>query len=116
LHGHPRYTKDLEVWGEATPENAERLVKALEQFGFASLGLRAEDFLVPDQVIQLGYAPNRIDLLSTLEGVDFEACYEARVEVEIDGVTVSFIGLDGLKASKKAAGRLQDLADLESLV
>lgn len=115
LHGHPRYTKDLDVWIEATPENAARMVKALEQFGFGSLGLRAEDFLVPDQVIQLGYAPNRIDLLSTLEGVDFDSCYAARVEVEMDGLTVHFIGLDDLKANKQAAGRLQDLADLEGL-
>lgn len=115
LHGHPRYTKDLDVWIEATPENAARVVKALEQFGFGSLGLQADDCLTPDQVIQLGCAPNRIDMLSTLEGVDFETCYDARVEVVIDGVTVNFIGLDDLKANKKAVGRLQDLADLENL-
>jgi hypothetical protein len=72
LYGHPRYTKDLDIWIERSPENAAKVVKALEQFGFASLGLKEEDFLTPDQIIQLGYPPNRIDLLTTLEGVAFE--------------------------------------------
>jgi len=90
-------------------------VKALEQFGFGSLGLKAEDFLVPDQVIQLGYPPNRIDLLTTALGVEFGTCYASRVEVEVDGVIVNFIDLENLKKNKKAVGRLQDLADLENL-
>ncbi len=115
LHGYPRYTKDIDIWIEPTPENAANMVKALEQFGFGSLGLKAEDFLVPDQVIQLGYPPNRIDLLTTASGVDFETCYASRVEVEVDGVTVNFIDLPNLKKNKKAVGRLQDLADLENL-
>lgn len=73
------------------------------------------DFLVPDQVIQLGYPPNRIDLVTTVPGVEFERCYASRVEVEIEGVVVNFIDLDNLKKSKRAAGRLQDLADVENL-
>jgi predicted nucleotidyltransferase len=115
LHGHPRYTKDLDVWIEMKPDNAAKMVKTLEQFGFASLGLKAEDFLVPDQIIQLGYPPNRIDVLSTLEGVEFESCYTSRVQVKIDAVTVNFIDLENLKRNKKATGRTQDLADLENL-
>ncbi len=115
LHGHPRYTKDLDLWIEMKPDNAAKMVKALEQFGFASLGLKAEDFLVPDQIIQLGYPPNRIDVLSTLEGIEFESCYTSRVQVEIDAVTVNFIDLENLKRNKKATGRTQDLADLENL-
>jgi predicted nucleotidyltransferase len=115
LHGHPRYTKDIDVWVEISPDNAKRMVKALDQFGFASLGLKEDDFLVPDQIIQLGYPPNRIDVISTLEGVDFEVCYAARVEVVIDTVPVDFIDLENLKKNKKAAGRPQDLADLEQL-
>ena len=113
LHGYPRYTKDIDVWIES-PENAANMVQALEQFGFGSLGLEAADFLIPDQVIQLGYPPARIDLITTPPGVEFESCYEARVEVVIEGVRVNF-DLDNLKRSKKAAGRLQDLADLENL-
>jgi predicted nucleotidyltransferase len=115
VHGHPRYTKDLDIWIEMTPANAAAMVRALDQFGFSSLGLRSSDFLTPDQIIQLGYPPGRIDLITTPPGVDFETCYASRVIVEIDGVPVNFIGLDDLKRSKKASGRLQDLADLENL-
>jgi len=115
LHGYPRYTKDIDIWIGMSPDNAAKLVKALEQFGFGSLGLQAADFLVPDQIIQLGYPPNRIDLITTSPGVDFESCYASRVQVVVDEVTVNFIDLDDLKKSKRAAGRLQDLADLENL-
>jgi len=115
LHGHPRYTKDIDIWIEMTPENAQRVIEALAQFGFGSLGLRAEDILEADQIIQLGYPPARIDLLTTVPGVEFETCYASRVQVEIDNVTINFIDLDNLKRSKRAAGRLQDLADLENL-
>ena len=115
LHGHPRYTKYIDVWIEMTPENASRIVNALNQFGFGSLGVKAEDFLIPDQIIQFGYAPNRIDLITTLEGVEFENCYASRVEVGFDDVKVNFIDLDNLKLNKKATGRYQDLADLENL-
>ena len=72
LHGYPRYTKDIDIWIEKSPENAAKMVEALEQFGFGSLGLQAADFLVPDQIIQLGYPPSRIDLVTTPPGVNFE--------------------------------------------
>ena len=115
FHGHPRYTKDIDIWIERTPRNASQVVKALDQFGFGSLGLKEADFLVPDQIIQLGYPPNRIDLLTTLPGVDFEDSYSSRVEIEVDDVLVNFIDLENLKKNKKASGRHQDLADLENL-
>ena len=115
LHGRPRYTKDLDVWVECSTENAPALLQALEQFGFGSLGLTADDFLVPDQVVQLGYPPHRIDILVGISGVEFADCYPQRVEVELDGVEVNFIDLENLKKNKKASGRLQDLADLENL-
>ena len=73
LHGHPRYTKDMDAWVALDPDNAASIVKALDQFGFGSLGLRASDFLVPDQIIQLGFPPSRIDILTTLPGVHFQA-------------------------------------------
>jgi predicted nucleotidyltransferase len=115
LHGHPRYTKDIDVWIWISEENAERMMAALEQFGFGSLGLQAEDFLAPDQVIQLGYPPARIDIITSLVGVDFEACYASRVQIDIGGVAVNFIDVENLRKNKRATGRLQDLADLESL-
>lgn len=115
LHGHPRYTKDLDIWIESGPENADQLIAALQQFGFGSLGLEPTDFQVPDQIVQLGYPPNRIDILTTLPGVDFAGCYALKVEVKIDGVLVHFIDRANLKANKLASGRSQDLADLENL-
>jgi hypothetical protein len=115
FHGHPRYTKDLDVWIERTPQNAARMLKALEQFGFGSLGLTKEDFLAPDRIIQMGLPPNRIDVLTDLEGVAFKHCYPLRVQVKIDKVRVNFIDLTNLKKNKKAVGRKQDLADLENL-
>ncbi|MGA7931953.1 MAG: hypothetical protein WCA35_00085 [Kovacikia sp.] len=115
LHGYPRYTKDIDIWIEMSPENATRMLQALEQFGFASLDLQLQDFMTPDQVIQLGYPPSRIDLLTTPDGVDFAMCYAAKLEINIDGVLVNFIDLGNLRRNKKASGRLQDLADLENL-
>lgn len=115
FHGHPRYTKDLDIWIHLEPSNAARIVAALRQFGFGSLDLQPADFLAVDQIIQLGYPPNRIDLLTTLPGVDFDECYKGRVVVEVDGVTVNFIDLENLRKNKAASGRFQDLADLENL-
>jgi hypothetical protein len=115
LHGHPRYTKDLDIWVELKPENARAIIKALEQFGLGSLGLKAEDFLEADQIIQLGYPPSRIDLLTSLSGIRFEECYPLRVTTKLEGIDVNFIDLENLRKNKKAAGRLQDLADLENL-
>jgi hypothetical protein len=115
LHGYPRYTKDLDIWVDSTTENAAQIIKALQQFGFGSLDLKESDFTTPDQVVQLGYPPNRIDLLTSLSGVEFSECYASRVVEEIDGVPVSFIDLENLKKNKKATGRHQDLADVENL-
>ncbi|HEX9653309.1 MAG TPA: hypothetical protein VGA99_06330 [bacterium] len=115
LHGHPRYTKDLDVWIDPSVENAASLIKALQQFGFGSLGLKAEDFKDPDQIIQLGYPPNRIDLIMSLAGVDFESCFSAKKQITMENVTINFIDLENLKRNKRASGRQQDLADLENL-
>lgn len=85
FHGYPRYTKDLDVWIALSPENADKIIKALEEFGFGSLGLKTQDFLEKDQIVQLGYPPNRIDILTTLKGIRFEDCYKERIEIEIQG-------------------------------
>lgn len=115
LHGYPRYTKVMDVWVEMTDENASKIVKALDQFGFGALDLKASDFTVPDQIIQLGYPPRRIDILTTLPGVEFSVCFPSHITVDIDDVLVNFIDLENLKRNKKATGRHQDLADLENL-
>lgn len=115
LHGHPRYTKDLDVWIELSPKNAENIINALEEFGFGSLGLKPEDFLERDQIIQLGYPPNRIDILTTLKDIQFNDCYKEKVEIQIQGIKINFIDLENLKLNKRATGRPQDLADAENL-
>jgi hypothetical protein len=113
-HGYFRYTSDIDLFVDSSIENASRVVRALQQFGFGDLNLTPEDFS-GDQVIQLGVAPNRIDLLTSLSGVGFEEAWTTREEGELDGLQVSFISRDMLKRNKQACGRLQDLADLEYL-
>jgi len=115
VHGHPRYTKDIDIWIEMSAQNAQKLIQTLTDFGFGSLDLKAEDFQTPDQIIQLGYPPSRIDLITTPDGIDFNTCYHSKIEVIIDKIPVYFIDLENLRKNKKASGRLQDLADLENL-
>ena len=115
FHGHPRYTKDLDIWLELSEENAEKILKTLNDFGFASLDISKADFLTKGMVVQLGYPPNRIDLINSPDGVDFEDCYKTRIEIEVEDLKISVIDLENLKKNKKASGRLQDLADLEKL-
>ena len=114
-HGRPRYTKDLDVFVEPSPENAARLLAALEDFGFGSLDLKAADFDRPGMVVQLGIAPNRIDLLTTIDGVSFDEAWNGHVVGRFGTESVPFLGRQELLANKRAVGRLQDLADIEVL-
>jgi hypothetical protein len=115
LHGHPRYTADLDVWLLVDESNARAVLGALEDFGFGGLDLTIDDFLAADRVVQLGYPPLRIDLLTSIDGVGFAEAYERRVEVELGGVGVPLISLADLRRNKQASGRTRDLADLEAL-
>lgn len=115
FHGYPRYTKNFDVWIDLSYENAKAVMNALDEFGFGSLGLKTDDFLEKDQVIQLGYPPNRIDILTTLREIEFEDCYNNRVTVDIDGIDIVFIDIENLKRNKRSTGRSQDLADAEHL-
>lgn len=115
FHGYPRYTKDLDVWVLLDKTNARKIVTALHQFGFGSLGLAVEDFLEPNTTIQLGHPPSRIDILIGLEGMEFEQCFGDRVEVEFDGLKVNFIDIENLRRAKRLAGRPRDLDDLDQL-
>jgi hypothetical protein len=114
-HGHPRYTGDLDIWLSAAPENIARLLKALGEFGFGSVGLTADDFMQPGMMVQLGYPPTRIDLLTSVDGVQFVECYPRRMVISIAGVDLPIVHLQDFKANKRASGRAKDLADLESL-
>lgn len=115
MHGYPRYTKHLDIWLLVSEENAEKVIKAHNYFGMAAMGLKQEDFLKPDSFIQIGYPPNRIDMVMSCDGVDFKSCYESRIEYNSDGLILNFINLDNLKKNKLASGRPQDLADLDNL-
>ena len=113
-HGHPRYTGDIDFWVSHQADNIARLLTALQRFGFGSLGLSATDF-DNDTVVQLGQPPRRIDLLTRIDGVDFNVCWTRRETIAIDGIDLHLIGLEDFKTNKRATGRLKDLADLEAL-
>ena len=114
-HGYPRATADMDIWVAVNPENADKIVVALKEFGFAVPGLSAGLFLRQNQIIRMGVPPMRIEFTTTISGVDFEECYAARVVAELDGVKVNLINLKHLKINKKASGRYKDLNDLENL-
>jgi hypothetical protein len=115
FHAKPRFTKDIDVFVEPSPENAARLIAALDDFGFGSVGLSASDFSGPGAIVQLGMPPNRIDLLTAIDGVSFPQAWAGRVAGHYGEHPVFYLGLDELRRNKRASGRPQDLADLESL-
>ena len=114
-HGHPRYTKDLDIWVWTDPSNAERIVKSLEGFGFDGLGLTALNFQEPDVVVQLGREPLRVDILTFATGLDFVTAYENRIMVSIGNLEVPFVSIGDLRTNKLATGRLRDIADAADL-
>jgi hypothetical protein len=114
-HGHPRYTKDLDVWVWIGEENASRIIAAIEAFGFGDLGLTAADFQDPEVMVQLGHEPQRIDILTYASGLDFSDAYENRVYITIGNVQVPFISVDDLRTNKLATGRPRDIADVADL-
>ena len=115
LHGRPRYTGDLDILVRPTPENARSLVNILNEFGFAGAGFKEPDFLQADQLIQLGRAPTRIDLLTSISGVSNEEAFATKVPAELDRIPVFILAKDALIRNKRAVGRPQDLADLNML-
>jgi hypothetical protein len=115
-HGIPRYTRDIDLLVRPSLENGAKLVHALAQFGFGSLKLRAEDFLEPGNIIQLGVEPYRIDLLTSITGVPFEDAWKDKEPGTLDGVSTTFLSRGMFKKNKLATGRLKDLADVDALV
>jgi len=114
-YGYARSTGDLDIWIAIRPANAAALLRALEKFGFRGGTVSADLFLKENQVIRMGVPPLRIDLVTTLSGVDFAACYAARTVATIDGTEVNVIGLEHLRANKRACGRPKDQDDLQHL-
>lgn len=114
-YGYPRLTLDLDVWVEPTPENGERIIEALKDFGFKNPEVTPEYFAKERQILRMGFQPQVIALFNTILGVTFEECYPNHMAVVIDGRPVPFIGLSDLRKNKAASGRTKDLLDLEEL-
>ena len=115
FHGVPRYTGDIDLWIRPTVENAENILKALRAFGFGSLGIDNEDLTKADQVIQLGYPPARVDLMTTIDGISYDSSFSNSVETDYGDITVKMISKDDLIKNKRAIGRHKDFADIEAL-
>jgi hypothetical protein len=112
-YGYPRATADMDIWVNATQQNAERLVRVFGTFGFNEV--TSEIFLRESQVIRMGVPPLRIEVLTSISGVSFSECFSGRAIAVIDEVKVNLISLHHLKVNKKASGRFKDLDDLEHL-
>jgi len=111
----PRYTKDIDILIEASEENSKKIIDALTAFGFGNVGLKEEDFQKPDQIIQLGYAPVRIDIITSIAGVTFDSAWKNKVEGKYGDITCFFISKEDLILNKQKAGRPQDITDVKKL-
>jgi len=114
-HGYARATQDLDIWVAAEPDNAERIVAVLEEFGFVVPELSPLLFLQGHKIVRMGLPPMRIEILTRISGVAFDEAYAERINGDLDGVIVSLISLPQLRINKKASGRHKDLDDLENL-
>jgi hypothetical protein len=115
LHGYPRFTGDIDFWVKSNADNAEKIINTLNEFGFAGYDISEKDFITKDNVLQLGYPPNRIDIITGVTGLDFDDCYTSKKIIELAGITINFISLHHLRINKKATGREKDFNDLNNL-
>jgi hypothetical protein len=115
FYGVPRYTGDMDIYAKPDPANAQGIMAALNDFGFGSAGLSATDFETEDKVVQLGFPPVRVDIVTSLTGVSWEEAASGQIEGKYGDVLVYYIGRKEFVSNKKALGRKKDLADLEAL-
>ena len=115
FHGFPRYTGDLDVFIAIDEANSEKILDTFKDFGFSDLGLTKEDFLEEEIVVEIGREPMKIQVLTGIDGVTFEECYEGRVNFDLAGVKVPFIGFEELLRNKEASPRAKDKIDVEEL-
>lgn len=117
FHGLPRYTKDIDILVEPSPENSSRIIQSLNEFGFGkNIGLSENDFLSEGRIVQLGVEPVRIDIITSVRDVSFDEIWKSRKVYQYGSQKVFFMGLKALIRAKKASGRIQDKADLEKLL
>jgi len=115
IYGHIRATNDLDIWVKVSPANADSIYRALREFGFAGAGLTSDLFLARNNVVRIGVPPIRIEILTSISGVEFEVCYIEKEMIQIEEIVVPVISLARLRENKAATGRAKDLADLENL-
>jgi len=115
-HGYPRATIDMDIWIEIHPKNAKKIVRVLKEFGFDSPELEPELFLEQDKIVRMGNPPLRLELLTTISGVEFDACYQNRIILDFEDIQINLIALNDLRKNKLASGRHKDLNDLENLL
>ncbi|MBD3170733.1 MAG: hypothetical protein GF307_14745 [candidate division Zixibacteria bacterium] len=114
-HGYPRTTGDLDVWIGVSEENAEKIAKTLVEFGMPAYEISAELFMEKDRIMTMGMPPVQIEIVTGIPGVDFDECYARKVVGKFGELVMNFIGLNDLKAYKKAIGKEKDVEDLENL-
>ncbi len=113
FHGYVRATADMDVWVDRTPDNVARLIRSLQTFGFDSAD--AKFFMQERKIARMGVPPLRIEVLTTISGVDFSDCYARKYEANLDGLAVPVLGLEDLCKNKAAAGRDKDRLDISEL-
>ncbi|MBL7131720.1 MAG: nucleotidyltransferase [Candidatus Omnitrophica bacterium] len=116
FYGYPRYTKDIDIFVEPSLKNGERIVEALNEFGFSCLNLKPEDFSKKGAIIQLGYEPIRVDLITSIKGCNFNQAWQHKARGQYGGQKVYFIGLEELIKNKRMVNRYQDRSDLKLLL
>ncbi|MGD1046682.1 MAG: hypothetical protein ABR936_15345 [Bacteroidota bacterium] len=114
-HGYPRSTGDLDVWVNPTQSNAKKVLHVLKEFGFGKLKITEKNLFTKGTILQFGYVPLRIDVLTDIDGVEFEEAFPRRFKKKYSGIMINFIGKEALTKNKSSAGRKRDLADLEEL-
>jgi hypothetical protein len=114
-YGYPRPTGDIDIWVSRRPENAAKLVSVLNEFGFSSPDLSAELFTLEKSIVRMGLPPFKLEIITFIDGVEFDSAFTRRNIVSMDGCKVSLIGLADLKVNKRSSGRAKDLNDLENL-
>jgi len=115
VHAFPRFTNDLDIWIDADEQNAEKILKTLKEFGFQELEVTIGDLTTPDKIVQIGYPPLRIDILTSIDGVEFTDAWKHKMSAEYGNQTMHLINRDHLIQNKKASGREKDRRDLEDL-
>lgn len=115
MYGYSRPTGDIDIWVRMDKDNAVKIKNALIEFDFQSENINSDYFLIPNNLLRIGFFPLRIEIMTTIDGVEFEECFNNSTIREVDGVDIRVISLDDLKKNKKASGRFKDLDDLQKL-